>query len=73
MVLAELKKFIIERRQVSLDEISRHFHADPELVESMLDGWMMKGRVVRKVSERMSPSCCGSCGGKRHFWYEWVS
>ena len=72
MSLTDIRDYLRQERSASLKEISRHFKADSSLVESMLDQWILKGRVVAKQHDAFGAACCGKCGGKGHIHYEWV-
>ncbi|WP_303682038.1 FeoC-like transcriptional regulator [Pelodictyon luteolum] len=72
MTLSDIKSYLSREGSASLAEIARHFNADRSLVESMLDRWILKGRVVARTSLAHGPGCCGKCSGESHVWYEWV-
>lgn len=72
MSLTDIRDYLRSERSASLKEISSHFKADSSLVESMLDQWILKGRVVAKQHDAFGSVCCGKCGGAGHVRYEWV-
>jgi len=72
MSLTDIRAYLEKEHSASLKEISTHFKADSSLVESMLDQWILKGRVVVKSHDAFSSACCGKCGGAGHIRYEWV-
>jgi hypothetical protein len=72
MSLIDIRDYLRQERSASLKEISSHFKAESSLVESMLDHWILKGRVVAKQRDAFTSACCGKCGGKGHIRYEWV-
>ncbi|NQU46804.1 MAG: FeoC-like transcriptional regulator [Chlorobium sp.] len=72
MTLTNIKQYLSLKGSASLSELARHFNADSSLIESMLDHWILKGRVVVRTSLAYGSSCCGKCSGKNHVWYEWV-
>lgn len=72
MSLKDIRNYLRQKRSASLKEISMHFKADSSLVESMLDQWILKGRVVVKQHDAFSSTCCGKCSGTSHIRYEWV-
>ncbi|WP_164927079.1 FeoC-like transcriptional regulator [Chlorobaculum tepidum] len=72
MSLTDVREYLQRERSASLKQISSHFKADSSLVESMLDQWILKGRVVVKQRDVFGAACCGKCGGKEHIHYEWV-
>lgn len=58
MILAEIKQYLKERGQASLQDIALHFDTDPEAVRGMLEQWIRRGKVER----RMLGAACGSGG-----------
>jgi len=72
MSLTDIRDYLRQEHSASLKEISSHFKADSSLVESMLDHWILRGRVVAKQRDAFGSACCGKCGGKGHIRYEWV-
>jgi len=72
MSLTDIREYLQQERTASLKEIATHFKADASLVESMLDHWILKGRVLAKHHDAFGSACCGKCGGSGHIRYEWV-
>lgn len=70
-MLTDIRDFLRKNQGASLNEIARHFRAEPALVESMLDRWILKGRVVAE-RDLTGGGCCGKCGGHSHIRYRWV-
>ncbi|MWV54752.1 FeoC-like transcriptional regulator, partial [Chlorobium phaeovibrioides] len=48
MTLTDIKNYLSKEGSASLAEIARYFQADQSLVESMIDRWILKGRVVAR-------------------------
>lgn len=75
MTLSELKAFLVERKRVSLSEISIHFASSDSAVRPMVEQWIAKGRVRRLDL----PGGCGksgagcSCQHKPAEVFEWVA
>ncbi len=71
-MLLEIKRYMQERKQVSLRDLALHFDADPEAIRGMLDKWIEKGRV-RKCSSLACGSCASDCSAaQQEEAYEWV-
>ncbi|TCD47374.1 FeoC-like transcriptional regulator [Chlorobium sp. N1] len=71
MTLSAIRQYLAENGGATLPELSRHFDADPSLVESMLEHWIRKGRVALVPPKPCGPSCCGGCsshGAARYLW-----
>lgn len=58
LTLSDLKAFMIERRRVTLTEISLHFDTPASAIRPMLAQWAAKGRV-RQLEVA---GCCGKTG-----------
>ena len=70
MILSDIKRFLGERGQASLAELSQHFGSDPEAMRGMLEFWIARGRVIRHL-----PSCgsgCTQCAPEVIEVYTWV-
>jgi len=74
MTLTDIKQYLSLNGSASLPELARHFNADSALIESMLDLWIRKGRVVLRHSKSCGSSCCGNCSSSSQggTWYELV-
>jgi predicted ArsR family transcriptional regulator len=58
LILAELKSYLKERGQASLQDLGFHFGVEPDAVRSMLAVWIRKGKVERSF---LSSDCGGNC------------
>jgi putative ferrous iron transport protein C len=71
MILQEIKQYVKDRKQASLQDIAVHFDKEPETVRGILDFWVRKGRIKLQTQ---SPSCSGSChcsANKSQEIYQW--
>ena len=48
MILSEVRHYLRQRGQASLDDIALHFDADPMAVRGMLDIWIRKGKAHKQ-------------------------
>lgn len=71
MILTDLRHYLKQRRQASLEDIAHHLDSDPEAVRGMLEHWIRKGRVRRHIG---GASCggCTQCEAGRMEVYEWL-
>ncbi|MFC4159043.1 FeoC-like transcriptional regulator [Chitinimonas lacunae] len=76
MLLADLRKRLIETGALPLRQLSRQSGLSEEALLERLQPWLRKGRVV--LVERRLPSCARSCGGcagssgcEGEQWIEW--
>ena len=60
-MLIEIKNLLIERKQVSLLDLSRHFNVSETLMLSLLEQWSKKGRIETIDSSGICSAGCGSC------------
>jgi hypothetical protein len=58
MILSDIRQYLQQRGQATLADMALHFDADPEALRGMLEVWIRKG----KVHKRMTSAACGdSC------------
>jgi len=69
--LRDLKSYLIEHQQVSLNDLSIHFKKPVELIQSMLQHWVQKGQVERIKIEACKKGCCQS--GQDMEIYRWIA
>ncbi len=73
MILSEMRDYLRDRGQATLEDIALHFDSDPEAVRGMLELWVRKGKVERST---LTPDCGGSCkqcGMAGMAVYRWLS
>jgi predicted metal-binding protein len=58
MILFKLRDYLQQRKTASLQDLAQHVQSDPEVVRSMLEQWIRKGRVYRIAT---TGSQCGNC------------
>ncbi len=71
MILAELRDYIQQRQQVSLADVINHFDVDEQVVRPMLDVWIQKGKIHRKMSTASCGSSCNQCQTATTEFYIW--
>ena len=71
MILAELRNYIQQRQQVSLADIINHFDVDEQAVRPMLEVWINKGKIHRKMSTASCGSSCSQCQTASTEFYIW--
>jgi len=72
-MLMDIKKLLIERGQISLTDLARHFHVSETIMLGMLSHWQKKGRIE---SIDVSGACgtgCGTCteSTESKSYYQW--
>jgi hypothetical protein len=58
MILSDIRRYLEQRGQATLADIALHFDADPDAVRGMLNVWIRKDKVYKKMA---TASCGGSC------------
>ncbi|MCG8709997.1 FeoC-like transcriptional regulator [Brenneria sp. 4F2] len=73
MTLIELRDYVRRQKKVSLQDVSTAFHADPGVVEGMLEIWIQKGKIRfhQAAAGGKCGSCC-SCDKSLSQYYEWA-
>jgi hypothetical protein len=69
MTLVNLKLFLLDHPQATLDEVAAYFAADRELVRGMLEVWQRKGKVTSLQAEKCRG--CTQCGSTLIEVYQW--
>jgi putative ferrous iron transport protein C len=72
VILSDIKRYLQERGQASLQDIALHFDAEPEAVRGMLEQWVRKGRVERMMLTDNCGSSCSKCNPSGVEYYLWV-
>jgi hypothetical protein len=72
MILSDIKRYLRERGQASLQDIALHFDADPEAVRGMLEQWIRKDKVERRMLGEACGSGCTKCDPTGVEFYIWV-
>jgi len=72
-MLMDIKQLLIEREQMSLTDLARHFYVSESVMLSMLEQWIKKGRVVKSEFSGSCSSSCGSCteSSETQIYYRW--
>lgn len=71
-MLYDIKNYLMLHPKASLHMLTQHFKVPPEVMMSMLELWIAKGKV-RKCSKE--PHCgvkCIQCRPSTVEWFEWV-
>lgn len=58
MILSDIRRYLQQCGQATLADIALHFDADPDAMRGMLEVWIRKGKVCKRMA---TASCGGSC------------
>jgi predicted transcriptional regulator len=72
MILLELKQYLQQRGQVSLQELVRHFHTEPDTLRAMLAIMLRKGEVNKEMFNNARCNNCNKCDATALEIYRWV-
>lgn len=59
------------RSDVTLEELATHFDEDPTVIQDMLEHFVRKGYVVKKIPQVPCNSCTMTCGLEPLSVYQW--
>ena len=71
MILSEIRDYLKERGQASLQDLALHFDADPDALRGMLAHWIRKGQVTRRSAAAACGSSCTQCDPTSVELYVW--
>jgi len=70
-MLLDIKRYLMERQRVSLQDLALHFDTDADAMRGMLDTWIRKGKVT-KCDAVACAGCSSSCStAQQEEAYEW--
>jgi len=72
-MLMAIKHLLIERKQMSLVDLARHFYVSEEIMLGMLDHWQKKGRIEVMDASGACGTACGNCDESESskIYYRW--
>jgi putative ferrous iron transport protein C len=62
MILSDIKRYLQERKQATLNDLALHFDTDPQAMRGMLAQWIHKGKVSKSELRAGCKKGCASCG-----------
>jgi len=71
MILSDLRDYIKQRQQVSLADIINHFDTDEQAARAMLEVWIKKGKIHRRIASASCGSSCNQCQITTTEYYIW--
>ena len=72
-MLFEIRELLIERQQMSLADLARHFYVSEELLLGMIEHWQKKGRIETVDASGYCGTECGTCDESEgtKLYYRW--
>lgn len=71
MILSDIRRYLEQRGQATLADIALHFGADADAVRGMLEVWVRKGKVHRKMATASCGNSCSQCDPAATEIYVW--
>lgn len=73
MIPSHLKHYLKKHKRVTLNDIALHFDKDPSAVSSMMNVWVVKGKVkICTIGNACKHCCSPSCDSHGMTVYQWV-
>ncbi len=72
MILSRIRDYLKQRGQCTLSDIALHFDTDTDAVRGMLDVWIRKGKVKKRLATASCGSSCQSCDPATTEVYFWI-
>ncbi|HEB82126.1 MAG TPA: sugar metabolism transcriptional regulator [Gammaproteobacteria bacterium] len=72
MILSDIRDYLKQRGQCTLSDIALHFDTDADAVRGMLDVWIRKGKVEKRLATAACGSSCQSCDPATTEVYVWL-
>ncbi|PIE64582.1 MAG: sugar metabolism transcriptional regulator [Desulfobacterales bacterium] len=70
-ILSEIKKYVKQKGQVSLEEIAVHFGREPDVIQEMLAMLLRKGKIKQRPADKTGCNGCGWCQSGKLTIYYW--
>jgi hypothetical protein len=71
MILSDIRHYLEQRGQATLADMALHFDADPDAIRGMLEIWIRKGRIQRRMATASCGSRCSQCDPAATEVYVW--
>ncbi len=68
MILGQLRNYVKARGEVSLTETALHFDMEPEAMRGLLDFWVNKGRMRKRMASECGQGCACAFGEPREIY-----
>ena len=73
MILSDIRHYLQQRGQVSLADLALHFDADLDAMRGLLQVWMRKGMVHKRMATASCGSSCTKCDPAATEIYAWLN
>lgn len=71
MILADVRSYVADKRQVTLADVALHFDVSEDAAQGMLDVWVRKGKIRRSRLNAACGSSCSQCAPATTEVYLW--
>ena len=71
MILSDIRDYLTEKGEATLNDVALHFDISPDAARGMLEVWMRKGKVSRRSISASCGSSCSQCDPAATEVYAW--
>ena len=71
MILSDIRSYLASRGEASLAEVALHFDISPDAARGMLEVWVRKGKISRRMLSASCGSSCSQCDAAATEIYLW--
>ena len=72
MILSDIMRYLSACGQATLEDMALHFQSSPDALRGMLEVWVGKGKVRRRLAAASCGSSCSQCDPASIEIYEWI-
>ena len=72
MILSDIRRYLQTREQASLADLALHFDTDVDAMRGMLQVWVRKGMIERRLATASCGSSCTRCDAAATEVYTWL-
>jgi len=71
MILSDIRSYLADKGEATLADVALHFDITPDAARGMLEVWMRKGKVSRRMISASCGSNCNQCDPAATEIYVW--
>ncbi len=71
MILSDIRSYLADKGEATLADVALHFDITPDVARGMLEVWMRKGKVSRRMISASCGSSCSQCDPAATEIYVW--
>jgi len=71
MILSDIRSYLETRGEATLADVALHFDISPDAARGMLEIWVRKGKIGRRMLSASCGSSCSQCDAAATEIYVW--